>query len=44
MYECKEGTLKSDRSGKKVTGWKQATAIRLSEPRKAGGKVRRKFA
>jgi hypothetical protein len=39
MHECKEGTLKSGRSGKKVTSKKQAIAIGLSEARKAGGKV-----
>jgi hypothetical protein len=39
MHERKEGTLKSGRSGKKVTSRKQAIAIGLSEARKAGGKV-----
>ena len=39
MHEQKEGTLKSGRSGKKVTSKKQAIAIGLSEARKAGGKV-----
>lgn len=39
MHEKKEGTLKSGRSGKKVTSKKQAIAIGLSEARKAGGKV-----
>jgi topoisomerase IA-like protein len=39
MHEKKEGTLKSGRSGKKVTSRKQAIAIGLSEARKAGGKV-----
>ena len=39
MDELKEGTLKSDGSGKKVTSRKQAIAIGLSEARKAGGKV-----
>lgn len=39
MLERKEGTLKSGRSGKKVTSKKQAIAIGLSEARKAGGKV-----
>jgi len=38
----KRGTLKSGRSGKKVTSRKQAIAIGLSEARKAGGKVPRK--
>ena len=42
MRERKEGTLKSGRSGKKVTSKKQAIAIGLSEARKAGGKVPRK--
>jgi hypothetical protein len=42
MHERKEGTLKSGRSGKKVTGKKQAIAIGLSEARKAGGKVPKK--
>ena len=41
MHERKEGTLKSGRSGKKVTSKKQAIAIGLSEARKAGGKVPR---
>ncbi|QJR11996.1 hypothetical protein DSM104443_03079 [Usitatibacter rugosus] len=39
MKERKAGTLKSGRSGKKVTSRKQAIAIGLSEARKAGGKV-----
>jgi hypothetical protein len=39
MHERKEGTLKSGRSGKKVTSRKQAIAIGLSEARKAGKKV-----
>jgi hypothetical protein len=39
MHERKEGTLKSGRSGKKVTSKKQAIAIGLSEARKAGAKV-----
>jgi hypothetical protein len=42
MHERKEGTLKSGRSGKRVTSRKQAIAIGLSEARKAGGKVPRK--
>jgi hypothetical protein len=42
MHERKKGTLKSGRSGKKVTNKKQAIAIGLSEARKAGGKVPRK--
>ena len=39
MRERKKGTLKSGRSGKKVTSRKQAIAIGLSEARKKGGKV-----
>ncbi|HVT47642.1 MAG TPA: DUF6496 domain-containing protein [Vicinamibacterales bacterium] len=39
MHEEKRGTLKSGRSGKKVTSRKQAIAIGLSEARKAGAKV-----
>lgn len=42
MHERKEGTLKSGRSGKKVTSRKQAIAIGLSEARKEGAKVPRK--
>ena len=42
MREKKRGTLKSGRSGKKVTSRKQAIAIGLSEARKAGAKFRRK--
>ncbi len=42
MHEMKEGTLKSGRSGKKVTSKKQAVAIGLSEARKSGAKVPRK--
>jgi hypothetical protein len=42
MRERKKGTLKSGRSGKKVTSRKQAVAIGLSEARRAGGKVPRK--
>jgi Family of unknown function (DUF6496) len=42
MRERKRGTLKSGRSGKKVTSRKQAIAIGLSEARRAGGKVPRK--
>ena len=44
MHERKKGTLKSGRSGKKVTSRKQAIAIGLSEARRAGGKVPRKKA
>ena len=39
MHERKQGTLKSGRSGKKVTSKKQAIAIGLSEAREAGAKV-----
>ena len=42
MHEMKEGTLKSGRSGKKVTNPKQAIAIGLSEARKEGAKVPKK--
>ena len=41
MHERKRGTLKSGRSGRKVTSRKQAIAIALSEARRAGGKVPR---
>jgi hypothetical protein len=39
MHERKAGTLRSGRSGKKVTSRKQAIAIGLSEARREGGKV-----
>jgi Family of unknown function (DUF6496) len=39
MKEMKRGTLKSGRSGKKVTNPKQAIAIELSKARKEGKKV-----
>jgi hypothetical protein len=42
MKERKSGTLKSGRSGKKVTSRKQAIAIGLSEARRAGKKVPKK--
>jgi hypothetical protein len=42
MKEKKRGTLRSGRSGKKVTSRKQAIAIGLSEARKAGAKVPKK--
>ena len=42
LHERKTGTLKSGRSGKKVTSRKQAIAIGLSEARKAGAKVPKK--
>jgi hypothetical protein len=42
MHERKTGTLKSGRSGKKVTSRKQAIAIGLSEARKEGKKAPKK--
>lgn len=42
MHERKLGTLRSGKSGKKVTSRKQAIAIGLSEARKAGAKVPKK--
>jgi len=39
MKERKRGTLRSGRSGKKVTSRKQAIAIGLSEARRGGAKV-----
>ena len=39
MRERKRGTLRSGRSGKKVTSRKQAIAIGLSEARQKGAKV-----
>jgi hypothetical protein len=42
MHERKHGSLRSGRSGKRVTSRKQAIAIGLSEARKAGGKVPKK--
>ena len=42
MHERKHGTLKSGRSGRKVTSRKQAIAIGLSEARREGGKVPKK--
>jgi hypothetical protein len=44
MHKKKRGTLKSGRSGKKVTSRKQAIAIGLSEARKKGKKVPKKKA
>jgi hypothetical protein len=44
MHEKKKGTLRSGKSGKKVTSRKQAVAIGLSEARRAGAKVPRKRA
>jgi len=42
MHERKHRTLRSGRSGKKVTSRKQAIAIGLSEARREGGKVPRR--
>jgi len=42
MHERKRGTLRSGRSGKKVTSRKQAIAIGLSQARREGAKVPRK--
>ncbi len=42
MHERKRGTLRSGRSGKKVTSRKQAIAIGLSQARRAGAKVPKK--
>ena len=42
MHKKKRGTLKSGRSGKKVTSRKQAIAIGLSEARRDGKKVPKK--
>jgi hypothetical protein len=42
MKRKKSGTLRSGRSGKKVTSRKQAIAIGLSEARKKGAKVPKK--
>jgi hypothetical protein len=39
MHERKAGTLRSGRSGRKVTSRQQAIAIGLSEARKEGAKV-----
>ena len=44
MHERKRGTLRSGRSGKRVTSRKQAIAIGLSEARRAGAKVPKKRA
>ncbi len=44
MHEMKAGTLRSGRSGKKVTNPKQAVAIGLSEARKAGAHIPKKKA
>ena len=42
MHKRKRGTLRSGRSGKRVTSRKQAIAIGLAEARRAGGKVPRR--
>ena len=42
MHKRKAGTLRSGRSGKKVTSKKQAIAIGLSEARKRAKRFRRK--
>ena len=42
MHERKRGTLRSGRSGERVTSRKQAIAIGLAEARRAGAKVPRK--
>ena len=42
MHKKKAGTLKSGKSGKKVTSNKQAIAIGLSEAREKGAKVPKK--
>ena len=42
MHERKRGTLRSGRSGKRVTSRKQAIAIGLSEAREKGAKVPKK--
>ena len=42
MHEMKAGTLRSGRSGKKVTSRKQAIAIGLSEARQAGAHIPKK--
>jgi Family of unknown function (DUF6496) len=44
MKKRKAGTLKSGRSGRKVTSRKQAIAIGLSEARREGKKVPKKAA
>ena len=44
MRERTRGTLRSGRSGKRVTSRKQAIAIGLSEARRAGAKVPKKRA
>ena len=44
MRKRKRGTLKSGKSGKRVTNPKQAVAIGLSEARRKGAKVPKKKA
>jgi len=44
MQEMKAGTLRSGRSGTKVTNPRQAIAIGLSEARKAGANIPKKKA
>jgi hypothetical protein len=44
MHELKEGTLRSGRSGQRVTRREQAVAIGLAEARREGDKVPRKAA
>ena len=44
MRKRKRGSLKSGKSGKRVTSRKQAIAIGLSEARKKGARVPRKRA
>ena len=39
LHKRKRGTLRSGRSGRRVTSRKQAIAIGLAEARRAGGKV-----
>lgn len=42
MHEMKQGTLRSGRSGKKVTNPRQAIAIGLAEARRAGAHIPKK--
>jgi hypothetical protein len=44
MHKRKKGTLKSGKSGKRVTSRKQAIAIGLSKARRKGAKVPKKKA
>ncbi len=43
MHKMKEGSLESGKSHKKVTNRRQAIAIGLSEARKKGAKVPKKY-